>query len=62
MKSKVSFTLFLALACLAACGQKGPLVRPGKRPAETPASVPGPANPAGPAGNASDPPAASAAQ
>lgn len=59
MKSMVSFTLFLALASLAACGQKGPLVRPGKRPAETPASARAPAT----AASAADgPPAASAAQ
>jgi len=35
---RIHIALFLALcACLAACGNKGPLVLPDKKPAATPA-------------------------
>ena len=52
-----TFMLLLALASLAGCGQKGPLVRPGKHPPATPTS-----QPAGAPDAATRPAAASAAQ
>jgi predicted small lipoprotein YifL len=58
MKANATLLLFLALASLAGCGQKGPLVRPGTHPPTKAAGAPAGA---AAAPDAATPPASAAA-